>query len=504
MKGGWEVNLPFLIFKVNMPETKENVVQFTKRKVSEIISWIKDPKTVKAIANAGNILGSGEYPRNGTQSDERYNVAINEQDPEVKARQNGILSGVVTIPTVAIPGSQYVYGGLGTIGMQSAINNYNAAKKEKDEQKQNDAIFNGALAFSTVLPMVNTISTKANLKIAPWVKPIKQKTIFDGMTQEEKMSALEYINNQLKNLASKTEANNQVVKAIEQGRSDAIADAISPVKQETVIKNNNLIDRLYNYVDNYYDKHNLPTFPIKQHFETRSPNQITSTYKMGTLQNEQGTNVQLWNIGDPVPIKNGNGDVVSPWYPASSETIISDQVPLKNIPDVAYHETNHELLQHVLLPWKDPSIKVRSIPEDIMFWKYNGALKEPYKTAGRYLHYTDSKPKSDYLYYLMSNQSGKFEFPVHMRQVGHALGLKQGQPMPKSLFRVKNADGKKVWNNAGIKEINDLLSRYEAMNPRHYYSIIPLLDVENHPDRIWRLLTDTYKLGGKLKYGTNN
>ena len=487
-----------------MPETKENVVQFAKRKAKEIIGWIKDPKTAQAFVNAGNILGSSEYPRYGTESEERYNEAINEQDPEVKSRQNGILTGVVTILTVAIPGSQYVYGGLGTIGMQSAINNYASAKKEKDEQKQNDAIFNGALAFSTVLPMVNTISTKTNLKIAPWVKPVKQKTVFDGMTQEEKRSAIEYINNQLKNLSSKTGTNDKVVKALEQGRADAIADAISPVKQETVIKNNNLIDRLYDYVGNYYDKYNLPIFPVKQHFETISPDQITSTYKMGTLSNEQGTNIQLWNIGDPVKIKNGNGAMISPWYPASSETIISDQVPLKNIPDVTYHETNHELLQNVLLPWKDPSVKVISIPEDIMFWKYNSAIKEPYKTSGRYLQYTDVKPNSDYLYYLMSNKSGKFEFPVHMRQVGHALGLKQGQPMPKSLFRVRNAEGKMVWNGAGIKEINDLLSKYEAMNPGHYYSIIPLLDIENHPDRIWRLLTDTYKLGGKLKYGTNN
>lgn len=316
MKGGWEVNLPFLIFKVNMPETKENVVQFAKRKAKEIINWIKDPKTVKAIANAGNILGSGEYPRNGAQSEERYDAAINEQDPEVKARQNGILTGVVTIPTVAIPGSQYVYGGLGTIGTAASVYNYIDAVKEKDEQKQNDAILNGALAFSTVLPMAKSLVTSSNIKLAPWVKP-RTKSMFDGMSEEAKTKLIAEINEELKNLNFPISTNKRTVTgAIKQGYKDAITDATSETKLQTNQKNNALIDRLYNYT---------------------------------------------------------------------------------------------------------------------------------------------------------VNKNGKME-----------------------------------WNKKGIEDLKKLLLKNRAENPQHYDSVVPFLDVENHPDRIWRLLTDTYKLGGKLKYGTNN
>lgn len=472
-----------------MPETKENVVQFAKRKAKEIIGWIKDPKTAQAFANAGNILGSSEYPRYGTESEERYNEAINEQDPEVKSRQNGILIGVVTIPTVTIPGSQYVYGALGTIGMQSAINNYASAKKEKDEQKQNDAIFNGALAFSTVLPMINTISKKCMLP--PGTRPIlkttdiERKPIYGGYANTGPIYS------------------EQIPESFYNGLYDAIMEKGHPVRRETISKNNQLIDRLDNYVRNVQTEIPISAAPTAHYMYQERHTVPTVNFDANLPDTAYGvSNITMQTL----PIKYNN-QTFNMRTPLAAKISINPRATGSKMPGIGYHEGTHSIFQY--MPDKHIPGEINSGAATLS-WKQQKVLKQAdaiLESLNKKGYNLKKQDVEDYINYLVDRRGTGGELPVFMRQIGYEMGLKQGQQMPISVHKIRKKpnsfDEGLIWNPKGVEEVKNLVQEYVTKNP-DYEIFMHYLDFENHPDRIWRLLTDTYKLGGKLKYGTNN
>lgn len=140
---------------------KENFIQYLKRKGLELKEWWNDPKTQKAFANAGMILGHGEYPRPNTGSEAMYLRAIHEEDPEVLEKQNAILASAALLPTTVIPGSQYVYGTLGLMGIIEGGEQYLEATKNKDAKAQNDAIATAILSATAAYTSGLKLPTEA-------------------------------------------------------------------------------------------------------------------------------------------------------------------------------------------------------------------------------------------------------------------------------------------------------------------------------------------------------
>lgn len=189
-------------------------------------------------------MGKSEFP--SKNEEERYQNAINETDPTVLERQKQIGNTLPIMMSSAIPGSQYVWGGIGAYGIKKSIDDYKEAKTDEDK---NDAIFNGVLSASICLPIskeAEAIIAKRSAELLKsmknWPKPkLKYKNNYNPTkTIDEllkKYPRVTFTPSATAVSGSVVEPSNLAKKVVEKANSDAVS----------FIKNKNVINaRLFN------------------------------------------------------------------------------------------------------------------------------------------------------------------------------------------------------------------------------------------------------------------